>query len=112
MDLGPDPNVDRNDPMEPEYWHLGEDVQDRIRGLGYNSTTVEGIAVDIHDILQIADRIRLELAPSIVDASPESIAGVLADLKAEINHLAWHCASAQVYLISAHQNISNLPSSP
>ena len=49
-DLSLDPNKDRNDPMVPEYWLLGEDLQDRIRGAGYDSPTVEGIAVDIHDL--------------------------------------------------------------
>lgn len=111
MGLGPDPNVDRNDPMEPEYWRLGEDVQDRVRALGYNPVTVEGIAVDIHDILQIADRIRLELAPRILEATAESVAEVLTEFSAEIIHLAWHCKSAEAYLADAHQTITH-PHSP
>ncbi|HTQ11716.1 MAG TPA: hypothetical protein VMI31_16770, partial [Fimbriimonadaceae bacterium] len=62
--LGPDPNEGSTDPMVPEHWKLGEDLQDRIRDAGYESETVEGIAVDVHDLLQACDRIRDEIVPS------------------------------------------------
>ena len=94
----PDPNKERNDPMVAEYWQLGEDVQDKVRAAGYESPEVEGIAVDIHDLLQAADRIREELAPRIVSSDPAQIRQALADLKEELDHVRWHCDAATDYL--------------
>lgn len=93
--------------MLPEYWSLGEDVQDHIAKAGYQQDTVEGIAVDLHDLLQAADRIRDELAPAILSASdPEAIAKAIADLESEWTHIAWHCDAARGYLSRARLTIS------
>jgi hypothetical protein len=104
-----DPNKDRNDPMIPEYWLLGEDVQDKIRTSGYDSPTVEGIAVDIHDLLQAANRIE-EIASGIVAADKEDSAGLnklMLELKFEFEHIGWHCESASSHLVNAIASISN-----
>jgi hypothetical protein len=100
-DLGPDPNKERNDPMVPEYWLLGEDVQDRIRAAGYESPEVEGIAVDLHDLLQAADRIREELGPEILASEPAALKEALARLAEELDHIRWHCDSATRFLEAA-----------
>lgn len=97
----PDPNKERNDPMVPDYWLMGEDVQDKIRLAGYESETVEGIAVDLHDLLQAADRIREELAPAILAAEPAELKATLAALREEIDHIRWHCDAAEAYLDAA-----------
>jgi hypothetical protein len=102
----PDPNKDSNDPMISEYWLLGEDVQDKIRKAGYNAEEVEGIAIDIHDILQAADRIRDEIAPRIVAADPEDLRDLLKDFAAEVDHIRWHCDSASAYLADAQSQLS------
>jgi len=104
--LGEDPNKDRNDPMVPEYWDLGEAVQDKIRTAGYESPQVEGIAVDIHDLLQAADAIRDLLAPAILTATPEALPTALAQLQDEIAHLRWHCNNAIPYLQAASEQVS------
>lgn len=105
--MSQDPNVDRNDPMLPEYWSLGEDVQDHIARAGYQQDTVEGIAVDLHDLLQAADRIREELVPAILAASePTAIAAAIAELESEWRHIAWHCEAAQGYLARARLTIA------
>ncbi|MBN9502176.1 MAG: hypothetical protein BGO01_19020 [Armatimonadetes bacterium 55-13] len=94
-----DPNEGSTDPMVAEYWVLGEAVQDKIIAEGYDHHDVDGIAVDIHDLLQAADRIREELAPGVLGA--ESKAAVLEQLEkvqAEIDHIAWHCNAARAYL--------------
>jgi hypothetical protein len=87
--------------MVPEHWQLGEDVQDTIRRAGYESETVEGIAVDLHDLLQAADRIRVELAPVILAAQGEELARLVGELKFELEHIRWHCESAERYLSAA-----------
>ena len=109
--MQPDPNKDRNDPMVPEYWLLGEDLQDKIRAAGYDSPTVEGIAVDLHDLLQAAKRIEEELAPSIVAASPVDSARLIELMKAlkfEFEHIAWHCNSATSYISKAIKEIEGI----
>lgn len=97
-----DPNKVRNDPMVPEYWLLGEDLQDKIRASGYDSPTVEGIAVDIHDLLQAAGRIQAEIGPAIVGAfDREELIKLLEEFRYELDHIRWHCESAEAYLSSA-----------
>lgn len=102
----PDPNKERNDPMVPEYWLLGEDVQDKVRLAGFETETVEGIAVDIHDLLQAADKIEQELAPAILAAEPEAIRERLLELAQEFEHIRWHCEAAQDYLRAAAEKIA------
>jgi len=103
---GPDPNEGSIDPMIPEYWKLGEDVQDRIISEGYEQDSVDGIAVDIHDLLQAADRIREELAPAILGAeSKEAVVEALKKLRFEIHHIAWHCDAARIYLDEAAEKL-------
>jgi hypothetical protein len=99
--LGPDPNEGSTDPMVPEHWKLGEDFQDRIRDAGYDSETVEGIAVDIHDILQAADRIREEIVATAMTSSGPDFAGELKKLQSELAHMRWHTQSAEAFLRKA-----------
>lgn len=99
----PDPNKERNDPMVPEYWELGESVQDRILASGYESPEVEGIAVDIHDVLQAADRIREELGPKILASTPDQLDKALQELVDELNHIRWHCEAGTEFLKSARE---------
>jgi hypothetical protein len=92
---GPDPNEGSIDPIEPEYWRLGEDLQDALVATGYESPTVEGIAVDIHDLLQATQRLESTLVPeAIANPSHET----LDRLKEEFRHIAWHCAAAEAFL--------------
>ena len=94
-----DPNEGSTDPMIAEYWLLGEAVQDKLIALGYESETVEGIAVDIHDILQAADRIKEVLAPGIVNGeSEDGVRQAVANLKQEMDHLRWHGQNAVSFL--------------
>jgi hypothetical protein len=87
--------------MVPEHWKLGEDFQDRIRAAGYDSDTVEGIAVDVHDILQAADRIREEIVPTAMTATGHEFSGELKKLQSEIAHIRWHTQSAEAFLRKA-----------
>jgi hypothetical protein len=89
--------------MVPEYWQLGEDLQDALRGAGYDSDTVEGIAVDVHDLLQAADRLRDELVPALIQAPHDPEA--LANLHLELRHLAWHAVAAQAYLDAVERTL-------
>lgn len=99
---GPDPNEGSTDPMVQEYWHLGEDVQNRILAAGYESDMVEGIAVDIHDVLQAADRIRDELSAAVTTAqTPDELVLALQGLGKEFEHIRWHCESADSFLRKA-----------
>ncbi|MEZ0327144.1 MAG: hypothetical protein ACAH95_14690 [Fimbriimonas sp.] len=93
--MRPDPNKDRNDTIVPEYWTLGEDFQDSIRRAGYESETVEGIAVDIHDILQAADVIR-----ATVEGEGE-LKDKVELLIFELDHIRWHCDAAIEHLTAA-----------
>jgi len=102
----PDPNKESNDPMIPEHWLLGDDVQDKIRAAGYNAPEVDGIAVDIHDLLQSADRIRDELGPQILSCSPDELSGLLSQLATEFDHVKWHCEAAAAYLADAQAKIA------
>ena len=105
-----DPNKDRNDPMVQEYWLLGDDAQDVIRAAGYDAETVEGIAVDIHDVLQAADRIREEFTPAILNAAdPMALQAALVALREEFSHIAWHCEAAVGFLNQAEQAIAKAP---
>ena len=102
--MSEDPNKVRNDPMVPEYWLVGEDLQDKIRAAGYDSPTVDGIAVDFHDLLQSAVRIEQELAAAIIHTPPddrEKLLEHLKELRYEFNHIGWHCQEATFYLDSA-----------
>lgn len=105
-----DPNKDRNDPMVPEFWTLGEDLQDGIRAAGYDAQSVEGIAVDVHDLLQAAGRIERELAPAIVALAQSDrirLLEVLGELRDEFAHIAWHCDSAARQLSEAISQIGD-----
>jgi hypothetical protein len=62
--------------------------------------------VDLHDLLQAADRIRLELAPGIVAAQGEELTRLLGELKFEFEHIRWHCESAEGYLAGAQAAVS------
>lgn len=104
---GRDPNEGSTDPMVEEYWLLGEAVQDRILSLGYRQEEVDGIAVDIHDILQAADLVKSEIAPAILGAgSPEELAAAIERLKFELCHLEWHGRSGQRYLESVQAQLA------
>ncbi len=105
-DRGPDPNEGSTDPMVQEYWLLGEEVQDKIRAAGYESETVEGIAVDIHDLLQAADRIRDDLAPMILSADLTALGAKLDELRLEMNHLRWHAENAEEFLLRVGRVLS------
>lgn len=100
-DLGPDPNEGSTDPMVPEHWRLGEDLQDRIRDAGFESDTVEGIAVDVHDLLQACDRIREEIIPAALAGGAEELASHLTRLQVELAHVRWHTQAADAYLCRA-----------
>ena len=98
--------------MVPEYWLLGEDLQDRIRGAGYDSPTVEGIAVDIHDLLQSAARIEQDLAAAIVKTPKGEQAKLLElmrELRYEFEHIGWHCENATQYLGNAIEGLESEP---
>jgi len=85
--------------MVPEHWLLGEDLQDKIRAAGYDSPTVEGIAIDLHDLMQAAARISEKLAPAIVaETDPAKLLALLEELRFEFNHVAWHAQSATAFL--------------
>lgn len=94
-----DPNEGSTDPMIAEYWQLGEAVQDRILETGYDQETVDGIAVDIHDLLQAADLIRDSLAPKVLESSTrEELHEAIERLNHEFHHLEWHAQTGQRYL--------------
>src|SRR3954468_17041733 len=95
-ELGPDPNEGSTDPMIPEHWQLGEDLQDRVRAAGYDPETVEGLAVDIHGLLQSSDRIRDEIVPTMLAGG--GLSENLRKLQSEIAHLRWHTLAADGYL--------------
>lgn len=100
----PDPNRDGADPMVQEHWALGEAVQDRVRTAGFEPEAVEGIAVDLHDLLQAADRIRDELGPQCVEGD---LTIALAELQRELEHVGWHVQSALAYLERAQVAIGD-----
>jgi hypothetical protein len=91
----PDPNAGSTDPMVADYWRLGEELQDRIRDAGYEAETVEGIAVDVHDLLQACDRIRDEIIP---EALGTDLVGQLKRLRFELDHIRWHTQAADAHL--------------
>jgi hypothetical protein len=93
--MRPDPNKDRNDTIVPEYWSLGEDFQDQIRAAGYEHETVEGIAVDVHDLLQAADLVRTTLE------GEADVKSKVAALLTELDHIRWHCDAAIEHLQGA-----------
>ena len=108
--MSEDPNKVRNDPMIPEYWLVGEDLQDKIRAAGYDAPTVDGIAVDFHDLLQSAVRIEQELVATIVKTPVEDrakLGELLKELRYEFDHIGWHCQSATAYLDSAIATIES-----
>jgi len=108
-----DPNEGSIDPMVEEYWLLGEALQDRILAAGYEQDKVDGIAVDIHDLLQAADLIRIELAQAVVGAdSPEGLRQAIQRLRGEFHHVAWHGASGTRYLDSALTFLEQAPDGP
>jgi hypothetical protein len=95
--MSADPNEGRNDPVEAEAWRLGEDVQEAIIRAGYRHPQVEGIAVDVHDLLQASERIRSELAPRVAAGDLSA----LEELRFEFHHIGWHAAQAVAYLDAA-----------
>lgn len=101
--MNADPNEGRNDPVEAEAWRLGEDVQDAIIRAGYQHPTVEGVAVDVHDLLQAAKRIRTELAPRVAAGDLSA----LEELRFEFHHIGWHAEQAVAYLDAARAALGN-----
>ena len=106
-----DPNKERNDPMMPEYWQLGEDLQDKIQAAGYESPTVDGIAVDVHDLLQASATIEQELIPRVLDQmdlrDKQALIEKLETLRFEFDHIAWHCQAASNYLSAAIESLKD-----
>lgn len=102
-----DPNAERNDTLIPEYWNAGESLQDLILSHGYESETVEGIAVDFHDFCQAVDVIRDELVPAclVPGLQKQEFLVKLRELKAEIIHLEWHARSAVEFLEAAEASL-------
>jgi hypothetical protein len=101
---GTDPNEGRNDPMVAEHWQLGEAIQEIVAATGYQTGEVEGIAVDIHDLLQAADRIRTDLGPKLCNFSREQreeLRKHLRELAFELDHIRWHSEAAVDYLDGA-----------
>ncbi len=98
--MRPDPNKDRNDSIEPGYWSLGEDFQEAIQKAGYESESVEGIAVDLHDLLQAADLIR-----STVEGEG-SLESKMETLLFELDHIRWHCDAAIEHLEAARNVVA------
>ncbi len=95
--------------MDADYWRLGEDVQDSIRAAGYEHPTVEGIAVDLHDVLQAADLIRDQILPRLLAAETvEARTQALQDLRFEFHHLGWHCENATQFLDAAIPGLESL----
>lgn len=92
--------------MVPEFWQLGEDLQDVVRNAGFSMESVEGIAVDVHDLLQAAEKLESELIPAAIAASPEELVSRLQQMADEIAHIAWHCQAAQAYLSQAQAAIT------
>jgi len=85
--------------MDFDYWKLGEALQDRLAEIGASSDGTAGIAVDLHDLLQAADRIRTELAPAILESpTPEAVKA----LKDELDHMGWHVETATEFLKTIH----------
>jgi hypothetical protein len=94
--------------MVPEYWQMGEDLQDAIRRAGFEADAVEGIAVDVHDLLQAAEKIRLLLGPRMLLASEEErndLRQVLRELAFEFDHIRWHCDAAVEFLDAAARKL-------
>ena len=95
--------------MMPEYWQLGEDLQDKIREAGYESPTVEGIAVDVHDLLQASALIEEDLIPKVLNQldlrDREALIQKLEGLQFEFSHIAWHCNAAAEYLSAAIESL-------
>ena len=102
-----DPNAERNDTMVPEYWDAGESLQDAIVGHGHVSKSVEGIAVDFHDLCQAVDVIRDELVPNCLAVADDKAEFLLKLklLKAEIIHLEWHTQTAVEFLQAAEASL-------
>jgi hypothetical protein len=75
--------------MVPEYWSLGEDLMEEMRVAGLGGSLLEGVAVDIHDILQIADDIQAVLR------SDRSLQEKVEALRFEARHLRWHSESLE-----------------
>ncbi len=98
-----DPNLERNDTMVPEYWDAGDSLQDAIMHHGFKSETVEGIAVDFHDMCQAVDVIRDELVPACLSGglTKEEFLTRLGSLRLEILHLEWHANAAVEFIQSA-----------
>ncbi len=98
-----DPNQERNDTLIPEYWQLGEDLQDAIQAAGYSADEVDPLAVDVHDLLQAADVMReaIEARLEAAKADPEALRSLIADLRFEFEHVRWHAQSALNYLDAA-----------
>ena len=93
--------------MIADYWRLGEAVQDAVIDAGYDADTVEGIAVDIHDMLQAADLIRDELAKAVVESSKEEMVSKLKLLQWEFDHIKWHCEAASTYINAAIEKLKS-----
>jgi len=90
--------------MVPEYWQLGEDIQDTIRKAGFETAAVEGIAVDVHDLLQAAEKIQKQIGPRLLLATDEErdeLRGNLRELAFELDHIRWHCDAAIEFLDAA-----------
>lgn len=94
--------------MVPEFWQLGEELQDTIRHAGFEAESVEGIAVDVHDLLQAAEKIRVMLGPRIMVANAEerdTLRQVIRELAFEFDHIRWHCDAAVEYLDAAARRL-------
>lgn len=87
--------------MVAEYWTLGEGLQDRIGVAGYESESVDSIAVDVHDLLQASDRIREEILPAALSDSGDGLLASLKLLKFELEHIRWHASAAESHLRKA-----------
>lgn len=94
MRLG-DPGAD--EPLNLEHWKLAVEVEQSLKLAQEETDSLTEISLDLHDLLQSADKLRHIVAPQIISCpgdDRDELRKLLRAMAFEFEHIAFHAQAA------------------
>jgi len=77
--------------------HLGREVSRALELAQEEVDTLGDIAIDVHDLLRAADKLRNVLAPRLIETDTKDrteLRRLIREMAFEFEHVAWHAQAA------------------
>jgi hypothetical protein len=103
-----DPGAHRDEPIDIEHYQLGKDLKAALALAEEEVEMMGDIAIDLHDLLRAADKLRDVLAPQLIAAKSEDrdeLRKLIREMAFEFEHVAWHCSAAVECLDQVSQKL-------